>query len=409
MGTFAVDYAQLHMAGQLLDRQVVHTQAVKQYINAQCRLDKSEFGWLLQMLHPLNEAVVDFGAQGVILVGNVASWAAENTKASLREYLAAEREAYEDAARVAEKLGTPPPAFPVSITDLPELGKAASQADPGYGTSGSAFHADIDQIITGFETAGDGIELVTGTASTGVDRLKNLTDRGGVVERTDPTSYLVPPETPHENVVEELRFKAGIIIGSVDWAAELILGYSVLEEYIFKPFGGDWHAIGRASGAWTHGGRSLMEIGTNFSGLPGQADGWRGSAAEAFQLALAAMSSATVALSYAYDAVSGLVDLVATAAKLACSSIAAALSLLESLLLKIIPQLSIPVAGWITATATAILDIKKVLRVIRLINTAINLLMDAIAEFIAAKEKIVQAVFMAEDLANSAVTRAVRQ
>ncbi len=408
MSKFAVDYSQLNMAGQLLERQQQHTESLKNYLDSYCRLESSAFGWLLQMLHPINEMVVDCGKNGATLLGDVSAWAARNTRSSLTAYLEADRAAYEAAAALAAQLGVSPPPFPVSASDLPKLGGAATRADAGYGTSMSAYQVDLDHIVSGAQTGGDAVSLVTGTVSTGLDRLGSLTNRGGVIERSDPSSYLVTPQTPPENFVEDLRWNSGLILGSIDWVVERFIGYSVLEECVYKPFGGDWHAIGRASGAWSHGGQSLMELGSNFSGLPGQAEGWRGDAAEAFQAALALMSAAAVALSYAFDAVSGLVGIVESAAKIACSAIASAIGLIETIVLLILPQLTIPIAGWITATATAMTQIKRVIMAVKVINMAINALMDAINEFIAAREKIVQAVFMAEDLANSAITRAVR-
>lgn len=408
MTTFSVDYTQLSMAAELLDRQRDHSEKLKQYLDAQCRLEASSFGFLLQMLHPVNGLVVDTGKYGATLIGDASRWAGQNTRASLNSYLDADREAYAEANALLRQLGTGASPFPVSPSDFPRLGGAASSADADYGTSHSAKQLDFDYILTAADSASDGADLVSHTVATTVDRLSHLTGRGGVVERSDPSSYLVAPETKTDNFVEELRWNAGLILGSIDWVLDQILGYSVLEEYVLKPFGGDWQAIGRASAAWGHGGQNLMETAGNFSGLPGQTSGWVGDAANAYQLVMAAMSAATVALSYAYDAVSGMVDLVVTAARLACAAVASAIGLIETIVLLIIPQLTIPVAGWITATVTAMTQIRQVLMIVKGINMAINALMDAINEFIAAREKIAQAAFMAEDLVNSVVTRAVR-
>lgn len=408
MTSYTVDYVQLSMAAELLDRQHDHAENLKQYLDAHCHLEASAFGWLLQLLHPVNDIVVDCGKNGAALIGDVARWAAQNTRASLNSYMDADREAYQASTALSKLLGATPAPFPFLAAGLPSLGDATGAAQPDYGTSHSAKQLDLDYLLTIGDTAADGIDYLGETIGTGSDRLSNLTGRGGVVERSDPSSYLVAPETKTDNFVEELRWNAGLILGSIDWVIDQFLGYSLLEEYVMKPFGGDWLAIGRASSAWSHGGQSLMETSSNFSGLPGQTSDWLGDSANAFQLVLAAMSAATVALSYAYDAVAGLVDLVTTAARIACSAIASAIGLIEMIVLLIIPQLTIPVAGWITATATAMTQIKKVIMIVKGINMAINALMDAINEFIAAKEKITQAVFMAEDLANSAVMRVAR-
>lgn len=406
MGGTTVDYGQLAMAGELLHRQNTHTDRMRSYLNTECRLSSGDLGLVLQVLHPATELVTDIAENALTGVGSIAQWAATTATTTLDTYVEADRVAYEAARALLSSLGGGMPPFADPRGALPGLGGAASSAD-GYGNSPSEWHPLIDGILTGTDTIGSGVDLVTGTADTAIDRISTLGSRGGVVERTDPTSYLVTPQID-ENFMEDLRWNAGVILGSLDWIAERIFHVSILKEYVFKPLGGDWQAIGSSADAWRHSGRALMEMSSNFSGLPGQVDTWRGNASLAFQAAMAALSAATVGLSYAFDFVGGLVDNVRTVAKLACSGIAAALQWISNKLLKIAAKAALPVVGWAMIAFEAVEDIQKVMFFLRMINTLITSILDAIADFIDAREKLVQAVFILEDLLTNAGTRVVR-
>jgi uncharacterized protein YukE len=397
MTKIAVEFDQLNLAGQLLDRQTEHLGRIDDYVVSNCRLDAGDLGLILRVLHPLNEAVVDLSGQATGALSSITEWAADATRATLADYLAAEQNGQSGFGRVQG-----------AIDAMPELKAAEGGADSLYGQEyGIYLPIDVDVLIGAGQVAVEGIDATLDTASTLVDRLSTLGNRGGVTERTDPTSYLVPPQS-HDNFVEDLRWNAGVLIGGVDWVAEQFIGVSILKEYVLKPFGGDWDKIGDASTAWTHGGRALMEVGSNFSGLPGQLDGWRGEGATRFLGAMTGMSSAAVGLSYAFDAVSGAVSAVSTAARLACVGIAAALKWISNKLMRLAAEAAVPVIGWAVGAVEAIEAIEKVIFYIRLINTLINTIFDAIADAIAGREKLAQALFIVEDLVNAAATKAVR-
>ena len=76
--------------------------------------------------------------------------------------------------------------------------------DPAAMKAQLGLPVDLDHIVSGAQTGGDAVSLVTGTVSTGLDRLGSLTNRGGVIERSDPSSYLVTPQTPPVVLVHAL-------------------------------------------------------------------------------------------------------------------------------------------------------------------------------------------------------------
>lgn len=407
MSDISVDYGQLNMASELLERQTEHIERMRGHVQTHCRIPSSGFGLLLQLLHPLNELVVDTADKGLELLGSMSTWGAVTMDNTLDAYVESDRNAYERARQLMTALGHSLPPFSDPRGSLPALGSAASTAPADYGQRQRSWHPGMDTELHFRETAQSAVDLITSTADGVVSRANTLTSRGGVVERTDPTSYLVPPSTS-ENFVEELRWKAGLIIGSVDWVAEQFLGYSALNEYVFKPFGGDWHAMGAATQAWSHVDRALMETGSNFSGLPGQVDSWNSEASVAFMGAMAGFSAASGGMSVAGGFISTVMSKVAQVAKGACALIALLLKTLSRRLLSIAAKAAVPVAGWILLTIDVIIIIERAIAIAGLIKKAIDSIIDAISDFVSAREKIVQAVFMVEDLVNAAAHKAVR-
>lgn len=71
----------------------------------------------------------------------------------------------------------------------------------------SAGHPLEDMVATMIDIGKSGTGLVSSTVAGVRDRASSYGSRGGVEERTDPTSYLVTPVT-QENWVEDLRWKA---------------------------------------------------------------------------------------------------------------------------------------------------------------------------------------------------------
>lgn len=407
MSDVSVDYDQLHLASELLDRQGEHVENMRGHLQTYCRIPSGSFGLLLQILHPINELVVDTADQGLKLLESMSTWSATSMTSTLDAYIDSDQAVYEQARTLALRLGVSLPPFSDPRGSLPALGAARSSAPENYGQRHRLVDPGMDSGFHLGQTVRSGGELVGNTARGAIDRATTLGSRGGVTERTDPSSYLVAPDMT-ENFVEELRWKAGVILGSVDWVAEQFLGYSVLEEFVFKPFGGDWHAIGAATQAWQHTDRALMETGSNFSGLPGQVDSWTSEASVAFLGAMTGMSAAAVAMSGASGFVSSLMAKVATVAKLTCSIIATLLRKISDKLLRIAAEAAIPVAGWIAAAVEVVILVGDAIAITGMIKSAIDTLIDVIADFISGREKLVQALFIVEDLVTAAANKAVR-
>jgi hypothetical protein len=405
VSAITVNYEQLSQAQELLARQAQHSDAVRRYIQTHCRLQQSDFGLLLQVLFPVNELVVYIADQGMERMGDLYMWSSRTMAATIDGYVESDRVAYERSSNLLKRLGEPTSPFADPRDSVQKLGGATGGASDSYGQDPSHWHPTID-VITGTINVGNTAgEFVADTVGSAASRVQNWNSRGGVTERTDPVSYLV---TPQHNVsfIEDLRWSAGVLLGSIDWVAEQFLGVSVLEEYVFKPFGGDWEAMDRGSIAWSHCDKALTETASNFTGLPGQLDEWTGRASAEFLGAMTVLGGATMGVSYAFGYASDLLDKVRLVAKLACAAIGSILKKISHKLMRIAIESSVPIAGWIVAAAEIALAIDDVIKWVRRILTLITMILDAITEFIEAKEKIVEAFFAVEDLVSAGIRKA---
>lgn len=386
-------YGDLQLAQQLLERQgTQHCAAMTRYVEAECRLSPADLGLLLIALYPLMEGAVMLGSATFKLAGDLANSGAQALEETVETYVTADRVAHEEFARVAGKLGAPIRPFADPRDTAPVLGSPQSSAPPDHGDAEPwMFEQAVDQ-------GRDWREYAEGTLGKAGDRIDGWRgSSAGVQERNDPSSYLVPPQAGNA-AIEDMRWGAGPLLGGVDWVFEKFIGFSLLEDVIMKPFAGNWDKIDQASMAWENLGTAMLEMSGNVSGLPEQTETWRGEAADAFRAAMAALSAAYAGLSFACDYVSGLAGIVSTVAQAAAAAIGFALNTIVKHLLVLAAEASVPVAGWIAAGFHAGVIITDIVQGVRLIYTIVNLIYDAIYDFVESKQKLVDASFVLEDL-----------
>ena len=171
----------------------------------------------------------------------------------------------------------------------------------------------------------------------------------GLRETVDPQSFLVTP-TGSLSEIEDLRWSAGIVLGSVDWVFEQIFGFSLLDEVVYKPFAGDWNRVQQASEAWTHVGGALGAVSQNTTGmLPAMAE-WTGRGSEAFLRAATVIVGADSSLaSSAAGAVSVLISGLAILVKEISKAIGRTLETIANFLITKAAEAATPVAGWAVA------------------------------------------------------------
>ena len=396
-----IAYEQLALTQQLLQRQDEHAQAIRTYVTSNCNIT-ADLGYLLAALAPLAALSVTLGDQAAAALGKLTVAGANAAGATLDSYVEADRAAHDSFTAIAGEIGGSSEPFADPRDSPPLLSCASGGPGAGYGEGREWI---FGHAYDGIGQAGD---VIGNTIDTATDRVNGWTaGSGGVAERTNPSGFLVAPD-PGGAWVQDLRWSAGIILGGLDWVAEQFIGFSVLEESVFKPFGGDWEALNKASIAWGHSGRALMEMSSNLSALPDQVDSWEGEASEMFRAAVAALAAATVGLSYAFDYVGGLVGNVATVSKLVCTAIGVTLGFISTNLLVIAAEAAVPVIGWAAAAAHIVVVTGYVITAVKGVYELINLILDAIEAFIESKEKLIQAIFVLEDIVEYSAKASVR-
>ncbi|GAA3592758.1 hypothetical protein GCM10022198_15840 [Klugiella xanthotipulae] len=382
-----VDYAELALVGQVVTRQQGHVTAIRAYVMNTCGIPSGEMGLLLQAVYPLSAAAVSLGGRALRAVESVVEWGARATHDTVDAYLAADVAAHQDFSRVMAELGESLRSYPDPREIPPTLGGAQSRAASTYGEMPAWGGGEGLKNLFGGSLA-DAQEGVSGWRGGSV----------GVVERSDASSYLVLPH-PGETFVDDLRRGAAPLLGSVDWLAEQLLGFSILEECITTPLSGDWQAIGSAAGGWSHAGRALREVAGNLSQLPEQVTTWQGRAADAFRATILTVSEAVVGLSAACDDVSGLLSAIGSVAQEACALIAQLLELIAEKLLRLALEASVPGVGGVVTGGDTLSGVREIRGWVTKINRALSLILDAIEGFADAREKLLPAVRVLEDLA----------
>jgi hypothetical protein len=426
--TVEVSYPTLVQAQQVLVRQQGHAEAIGRYLRAEGGIH-DDTGVLLAMLAPPALAVLEAGTRAAELTGQVTAHAAVTVGRCVEAYVDADRSAYEEQARLAARLGATMAAWSNPADGVPDVGPPAGGAPDGFGDPAQWFSGKVaeDMLRAGLSpsplrplavaaAAGRGVVDAVGPgAGQLVDAGRGLVGdvagwagpAGAVQETADPRSYLVTPDLG-VNEVQELRWSAGVVLGGIDWVAEQLVGFSILEEVVFKPFGGDFQDIKRAAAAWSGTGQAFTAIAENLAGLTSPTtSGWQGEAGDAFRGAMVAGSGAFLGASHAAVAISGLATNIAYVSQAACIAIGMLLKKVSEKLIRLAAEAAVPVVGWVAGAAEAVILVQDIISYVRLAYSIIEGVVDAIDGFIGGQQQLFQTLGVLEDLAEYA-TRAAR-
>lgn len=397
MNEVLVQYDTLVNSREVLGRQEGHATALESYLRANTDISDST-GVLLALLSPLSLLAVEAGAQGARAAGALAGLAVDQLTSTTNSYVESDRLAHEAMSRLSVRSGGTATPWTDPRDAVPTLGPALEKASADYGEVDSWMW---DKAAGTVETFG---EMITGAQDL-VGQVGDWSKEGRVAEAVDPRSYLVPPQST-ENWVQDLRWNAGVLLGSIDWVAEKFIGFSILERCVFSPLGGDWRAICRGSEGWGHCGDASFAMGRNYAALAsGTVDGWQGLAADAFRASMAAFSIALAKVSAAYQYASGMVSTVAKVSKLACSGIGMAIKEIANILLKMAAEAAVPIIGWAVGAVTVWWDVEKVVGLVRLVYQLIEAVTSAIQEFAETQAALLNGARLIEDLAETLARR----
>jgi len=356
--TVEVSYTVLVGAGQVLARQESHCRAIETSLRAEGSLHDPS-GLLLSMLAPGAHKALDAGCRAVRLAGQIGAVAAAELTRTIDSYVEADARVHGDFGRLASRIRQTVPAW----------------VDPRVGT--------------------------------GVDAGPGASPAHAVAETTDPRDYLVTPQLGRDEV-HELRQSAASMLGSLDWLATQFLGFSILDELVLRPFGGDWQDVTRAALAWQNAASAVAAISENVMALTSATvDAWTGAGGDAFRAAMATASAAFAGFSRASSHVSELLSDIARVSHLACVTIEQITSSISTQLLILAAEASIPIAGWASDAAHTVLVIQDIVTKVRSAQSVIELVIRAINAFLESEVPLGQALGVIEDLADHVARRAV--
>ncbi|MDF2491560.1 MAG: hypothetical protein K0Q58_138 [Microbacterium sp.] len=365
-----IDFTQLALGGQVLERQRGHAEAIGDHLEQYARLNAGELGLILQLFQPISDGIVDAGVKITDLSAQVFGMGTDRMTETIAAYRSAEQTAHQAAAQVASSLGVSVPPYAPGRT--PSLGAAQNSAPSRYG------EPDGNVFNQAFWDGASAVEWGTQTADQLDGRVRDgLSGSRSVTEAVDVRSYL---PTPHgeDPEIESIRWKAGPIFGGVDWVFEKLVGYSLLEE-ITKPFSGDWERMREAQFAWTHAGDAMGAIGQNSMALLPPMASWTGKGSEAFAAAAALMSQAHTAVAGPAGTVATSIKVLILLCKTAVGKILDLLNRLSKKLLSIAAKASIPVVGWVAAVAEAGLSVYELIEDARWAYKWVNRVYDLVS------------------------------
>lgn len=401
MTEIVIEYNTLSLSQQVLERQRAHAQKISTYLPANADIGDST-GLLLAMFDPMSDVAVDLGVQAATALSTLEGAAAAAVGDTAVDVADQDDKVGDAFSKIISRVGSAPAPGGGGYPDLggPSLGAAAGGAPDGYGGVDSYF----------FQKAASTVDSVKGSVSDVGSLVKEVGQWGSpgvITEISDASSFLVPGQAP-DNVVADLRWSAGALLGSIDWVAEKFIGFSILQRCVYGPLAGDWQGIYRCSEAWSHSGDAITAIGRNHAGLVASTPAtWKGLSGDSFRVAMTTITGACLELSTAFGAAAGLVKTISTVCKGACTVIGFALKTIVDRLIEMAAEAATPVIGWAVGAARAYSNIQKVMTAVKLINTTLELVSSSIQDFVAAKTAITGKLLLIEDLVQGLGTSAV--
>jgi hypothetical protein len=399
-GQMVIKYDTLSLSQQVLERQEAHARSIATYLPTHADIGDST-GLLLSMFDPLSRLAVQAGSGAAKVLAELEQAMAGAVGDTLADVADQDGKVGDAFTKLLGRLGADgaDDHYP-ELTNGPTLPAADQSAPSDYGGVESFFWEKGEATV---QALGGAVSDVRGL----VHDLGQWGSTQHVTEVADASSFLVPPQAP-DNPVSDLRWSAGALLGGIDWVAEKLIGFSILDRCVFHPFAGDWQGIYRCSEAWHHSADAGQAMTRNHAGLVASTpQTWQGLSGDSFRAAMTTIAGATYGLSAAFSYAGDLVKTLSTVTKVACSGIGTLLKLIADKLIKMAAEAATPVIGWIAGAVTAYDDIQDVIKWVRRINVLIETIASAIQDFAEARTSIVSKYQVIEDLAQGAVTSAV--
>ncbi len=357
-------------------------------------------GLLFMLFIPVNEGLVAIGEKAVGLLITCHQGAADKLGDTVDAYATVDKVVYEAITALLQTIGISTSPFEDPRDNPAQLGDARTKAGSHYGGG----QPRVDQQWKEFQQ--EKSERLSSLEDRAAQRASDAasSDRS-IAESQDASTYLVPPEAPTSEL-ENLRWSAGVIAGSVDWVIEKVTGVSLLNDIVFKYFNGDWRTVNMAGTAWSEIGDALVAVGQNDSEVLPALSEWTGLGSEIANRFITALAKVTTALRKAAGLMSTLLKAFAAFLKQTAKELGEAIAEIVNTALQLLLEAAIPVAGWATAAVTAIAKINKIIKYIQMIYGVINFIVDFIQNLANKKAQMAEVQNTVSNLAEAASRRA---
>lgn len=168
-----------------------------------------------------------------------------------------------------------------------------------------------------------------------------------VTELHDPRSALVDPPGPAEDFADSLRWKAGALLGGLDWLVTEITGVSAIAALV-EPLSGDWAALEKSAQAWRAAANATLAVSENVAAMSPQAQAeWLGAAAEAFGARAESVAECFGEYAEGCGAMAEVTAALIDLCKATAETIAGILGFIGDYLTRLLIEAAIPVIGWV--------------------------------------------------------------
>ena len=393
----SVEYADLSLAQQVLERQgTEHLPEMRRFLAQWCSMlpGIEGTGLILSAFLPYNIAANTAGHAALLLLQEVHKGAANHMKQTLNAYIDADQQIHNALSVASQMIGGSP--LPYHAPSLPTLGAAEQSASQWYGQPDPILHKQVERDIEAMKSYLQGLPE---QLSQRVEKAQS-TNRS-ISEAHDASSYLVPPKAPTSEM-ENLRWKAGPIVGAYDWLVEQLTGISVINDVILKYTVGDWRIVHRAKTAWSEIGDALIAVGRNDSEILPALSEWTGKGSEAANVFIAALAMGTQSLQGATSIMSTILSGLIFIIKKAAGEVLKVLADIEEACINTLVDAAVPVVGWIKGAVDVARYAWKIYRKIMDIYAIFNMIFDIFESIVEGTDTLLETRMTLSNLAEAA-------
>ena len=208
-----------------------------------------------------------------------------------------------------------------------------------------------------------------------------------ISEAIDPTTALTAPHSDADaSFATELRTNCGLLLGGLDWLIEQIFDYSPLQEWVIKPFSGDWVQLRQAQGGWANAAVASDAVGQNFLALVGQTEtSWQGESGDAFRARMTSLAEGFGKYAHGCSQIGEVAGGLINVAKSTASVISIMVGFIGQQLERLAVEMAVPVVGWIAggfdlaAHAAPMIDkARKIFEALKKLVTALKDVIEAV-------------------------------